>query len=70
MSIKPVRPIESPVRAERDHFPTPQTMPDGWDLSGLMELYNQAYIEPAPQEWQPASTPVQVDRNVPADYSV
>lgn len=45
MSIKPVKPAETPAEVRPDHFPQPNTIPNGWDLSGLMSVYNPASFD-------------------------
>ncbi len=57
MSIKPSKPSETPAEVRPDHFPQPNTIPNGWDLSGLMSVYN---------------TPELVDesKSIPVDFGV
>jgi hypothetical protein len=57
MSIKPTKPSETPAEVRPDHFPQPNTIPGGWDLSGLMSVYN---------------TPELVDdsKSIPVDFGV
>ena len=53
MSIKPSKASETPAEVRPDHFPQPNTIPGGWDLSGLMTVYN-----PPEMVEQSESTPV------------
>jgi hypothetical protein len=40
MSIRPTQPADFSGDPRPDHFPQPNTIPGGWDLSGLMSVYN------------------------------
>ena len=40
MSIKPIHPVEHAPEAHFEPFPEPKTMPEGWDMTELLALYN------------------------------
>ncbi|MCL4559051.1 MAG: hypothetical protein M1281_00345 [Chloroflexi bacterium] len=44
MSIKPIHPVEHAPEAHFEPFPEPKTMPEGWDMSELMALYNPQMV--------------------------
>jgi hypothetical protein len=49
MSIKPIHPVEHGPEAHFEPFPEPKTMPDGWDMTELLALYNPemvAHVQP------------------------
>ncbi len=57
MSIKPSKPSETPAEVRPDHFPQPNTIPNGWDLSGLMSVYNPPEL-------------VDESKSIPVDFGV
>jgi hypothetical protein len=75
MSIKPVKPAETPAEVRPDHFPQPNTIPGGWDLSGLMSVYNPASLvnfemkRGNPPELVAASQSIPVDLGVSAELT-
>ncbi len=70
MSIKPTKPSETPAEVRPDHFPQPNTIPGGWDLSGLMSVYNPASL--CNFEMKRGNTPELVDdsKSIPVDFGV
>lgn len=62
MSIKPVRPKENAAAAQPEPFPTPNTIPAGWDMSGLMSIYNTP-------ELLNDAMPIPVDLHVSAELT-
>jgi hypothetical protein len=75
MSIRPTKPVDFQGETRPEPFPQPNTIPDGWDLSGLMSVYNPASYEIIdmkrgnPPELVEAAKPIPVDLGVAAELT-
>ncbi|HEY3343364.1 MAG TPA: hypothetical protein VGJ97_00450 [Anaerolineaceae bacterium] len=62
MSIRPTKPVDFQGDPRPNPFPQPNTIPTGWDLSGLMSVYN-------PPELVHEDNPIPVDLGVAAELT-
>ncbi len=69
MSIKPTQPSETPAEVRPNHFPQPNTIPGGWDLSDLMTVYNPASDEFEMKRGNPPEM-VEPPQSLPVEFGV